>query len=446
MQYLRVFYLLAMLSFACQGQQSKVQNYDTGDIPPEKVIAYFKEIAFGSEFGSSTSFIKKWTQDIKIFVDGEQNLTLLRELDRIITELNQLVQEIKIYKVNAQSQANLIIYLGSAEMYVQKYDKDAENLVKTNRGLFTTHTNGAGVITKATLYVDLPNLDSQEARKHLLREELTQALGLMRDSYTYPNSIFQQNWTETTEYDPIDRQLVKLLYQPWVKPRMTADEVEREFWKRTPKKPTLSAEKQRLLAHFKEVAFPLPQDLKKPRIVKKWKGIINYCIEGKIPSYFAQEIHNLTKEITEISEKNLSIAHTPQPKEANFTIYFMPACVYAQQFAPQLLTVCDTQPAGFIVYNNTEGYLTHGSMYLDFAQIPKLTDQKRLLCKTFAQALGLLNNASQYTESILHPNFKGNSNFSQLDRQAIRLLYQPWLKAGTTLTEFEKIFIQHNNF
>ena len=43
-------------------------------------------------------------------------------------------------------------------------------------------------------------------------EELTQSLGLFNDSYKYPESIYYQGWTTTTEYAPIDVELIEMLY------------------------------------------------------------------------------------------------------------------------------------------------------------------------------------------------------------------------------------------
>ena len=61
------------------------------------------------------------------------------------------------------------------------------------------------------MYVDIYRANDQE-QKHLLREELTQSLGLFNDSYKYPESIFYQDWTTTTEYAQIDRELIDMLY------------------------------------------------------------------------------------------------------------------------------------------------------------------------------------------------------------------------------------------
>ena len=63
------------------------------------------------------------------------------------------------------------------------------------------------------MYVDINKANTLE-QKHLLREEFTQSLGLAKDSGLYDDSIFQSEWTSTTEYSTIDRDLIRLLYHP----------------------------------------------------------------------------------------------------------------------------------------------------------------------------------------------------------------------------------------
>ena len=65
----------------------------------------------------------------------------------------------------------------------------------------------------------------QETRSHVIREELTQALGLMRDSNSRPDSIFYQEWSPLTEYSDIDREVIRILYLDDVAAGMTRDEV-----------------------------------------------------------------------------------------------------------------------------------------------------------------------------------------------------------------------------
>jgi hypothetical protein len=65
---------------------------------------------------------------------------------------------------------------------------------------------------------------TQQERSHLIREELTQSLGLFKDSWRYPDSVFYQDWTDITSYSDLDRTTVRLLYDSRLGPSMTPSE------------------------------------------------------------------------------------------------------------------------------------------------------------------------------------------------------------------------------
>ena len=75
------------------------------------------------------------------------------------------------------------------------------------------------------MYVDIERADLP-AQKHLLREELTQSLGLARDSSWYLESIFQSEWTTTNSYSDIDKELIRLLYHPRMRQGLDAERVD----------------------------------------------------------------------------------------------------------------------------------------------------------------------------------------------------------------------------
>ena len=75
------------------------------------------------------------------------------------------------------------------------------------------------------MYVDIYRPDVM-GQKHLLREELTQSLGMAKDSFLYQASIFQQAWTTTEEYAEIDRDVIRLLYHPEMQVGLSESKVD----------------------------------------------------------------------------------------------------------------------------------------------------------------------------------------------------------------------------
>ena len=80
-------------------------------------------------------------------------------------------------------------------------------------------------IYKATVLIASDDALPQKARSHLIREELTQALGFLQDSYSYPDSIFYQDWSMVTEYSDMDREIIRMLYLDDVAPGMTREDI-----------------------------------------------------------------------------------------------------------------------------------------------------------------------------------------------------------------------------
>lgn len=193
----------------------------------EETIQYFKDIALGFEFGSASEITRRWADDIKIFADGSPSSELFTELNDIISELNALItQDIQIKLVGEQKLSNFHIYFGSGSSYAQRYPSQS-SYVGSNWGLFSVFWNGAtNELNSGHMYVDI-NRANALVQRHLLREELTQSLGLAKDSPQYPLSIFQQDFsTKTTKYAVIDKKLIYLLYHPTMQSGLNNSQVD----------------------------------------------------------------------------------------------------------------------------------------------------------------------------------------------------------------------------
>jgi hypothetical protein len=193
--------------------KKEITNYDPGQDNQfsKKERDYFNKIAKSSEYNGSCE-ISHWTSDMKIYVKGDKRDYLMEELNRIVSELNEIIDPIDIVLVDNEDESNYQILFGSEQEY-NNFKPGSKEHTPDNWGLFII--NSGKEIRRGTMYVDIYRCESIEGQKHLLREELTQSLGLTNDTYDYPESIFYQNWSETTEYAPIDRTLIDMLYNHW---------------------------------------------------------------------------------------------------------------------------------------------------------------------------------------------------------------------------------------
>lgn len=188
-------------------------------------INYFTEIALGAEFGDEVPVIKKWEDNIRIKIDGEPTEADLQTLINIVDDLNQLINNVKIKIVNNKENVKITF---SPESDFSNIDP---NYIPTNYGFFWAlwHDDNF-IIYNASILVSSVDINQQE-RSHLIREELTQSLGLMNDSKKYKDSIFYQDWTEIEEYSDIDKTIIGLLYNENIEPGMTKNQVLEQLGK-----------------------------------------------------------------------------------------------------------------------------------------------------------------------------------------------------------------------
>ena len=168
---------------------------------------YFKEICLESESGKVYSSTLKWDRDVKIFVHGYCPQYMMTELNDIVSDLNGIIDPINIKIVSNKSEANHYLYLGSAKGFDQAYPIIKEYNLENASGYFEMHK------TKGYCFVDMIKTGNDtQTQKSILREEITQSLGLCNDSWKYPNSIFYQGSSTNTEFSDLDKEIIQMLY------------------------------------------------------------------------------------------------------------------------------------------------------------------------------------------------------------------------------------------
>jgi hypothetical protein len=191
----------------------------------QEVISYFKEVALGFEYGSASGVTRKWKVPMKIFMIGPTS-PLEREVHHVVAELNELFSDgFEIQITDRREDSNFVMYFGSRQEFSSLYPADTKN-VAASSGLFHIFWNSHNEITRGYIFIRTENTSEQEQR-HTIREELTQSLGLGKDSSRYPESIFQGSWTTPTDFAPIDRELVRMLYHPLMHTGADSDAAER---------------------------------------------------------------------------------------------------------------------------------------------------------------------------------------------------------------------------
>jgi len=195
-------------------------------------IAYFKEIAFGVDFQSRMNapewtpdkeYIIKWEEDVEVVVWGFVTPEDYAEIDRILAELDELIPSLSISRIED-------VDLGDLNVGIVPLDEFAE--YAPTEFVIGDELRGDGTVAEIDGVIDwaqvLVDWDRPyEERRSILREEITQTLGLVNDSWSYPDSTFYQGVeNRRTEFSDLDKALIRLLYEDEIKPEMTLEDLE----------------------------------------------------------------------------------------------------------------------------------------------------------------------------------------------------------------------------
>lgn len=171
----------------------------------DEVTAYFQEIANGSEFGGSPG-IRRWHKaTIGFQVRGQPNQDDLTTLWQVQAELTALTG----VRFEQSGTPDMLIWFIPEEQFASV----DPNYMQGNLGFFWVQFAG-NTIASASILISTTGISQQE-RNHLIREEVTQSMGLMNDSPRYADSIFHSSWSTTAtvqSYSELDKAVIRMLY------------------------------------------------------------------------------------------------------------------------------------------------------------------------------------------------------------------------------------------
>lgn len=175
-------------------------------------IDYFLEVALGVEFahGARPRVIKRWPTEelpaIRMEIMGSPTSQDLAVIRSVVDELNAIAG-LPLIAIDSQRPNVPVRFVPRNSM------RSYSSLVPRwgAGGFVSTELNNDFTIERGQVLIasDIPF----RARKPIIREEITQLLGLLNDSSWYPESIFNDA-NFSTEFAPIDRALIEMLYRP----------------------------------------------------------------------------------------------------------------------------------------------------------------------------------------------------------------------------------------
>lgn len=169
-------------------------------------LQYFMDTAYGNDVEKGhTDRLLKWTGNVKIRLNGDYDKEDSLYAVRVVRELNAIIEPIDL-SIVAENPNIEVHFLRQRDFKVVNH-----RLADMKFAGFS-YNRWLRSLRSATIVINKGILE-RDYRNHLIREELTQCMGLFFDSYTYPKSIFQEDqiyWN--LPYDTIDIKLIELLY------------------------------------------------------------------------------------------------------------------------------------------------------------------------------------------------------------------------------------------
>ena len=179
---------------------------------------YFFRIAFGSEHGSRDQRIKKWQKNIRLKIDKNLTIKDKEVIKKVVYELNELLNHSIKIELTTSNQYNSELIITDNKFFKTHIPHSNPNA----NGYVSVWYNNKNVINKSKILIS--SQLKNKRKEHVIREELTQSLGILKDSYLYKNSIFYQGHSNKTRFSKEDKNVIKTLYNRDILPGMNREE------------------------------------------------------------------------------------------------------------------------------------------------------------------------------------------------------------------------------
>lgn len=167
----------------------------------DAVLDSYMAVAYGLEGGTPQNHLIGWADVALVQIEGAANQADVAEVDRVIADINAIAQRSVLRRV-AQGGTVTLRIVGD-EQYPRHVPRSAAHAAGHVHLRWRNSRIYEGEIT-------LRSSLTEERRRHVLREELTQSLGLLNDTWRERESIFYQGPSSVTEFSPTDRLIVWL--------------------------------------------------------------------------------------------------------------------------------------------------------------------------------------------------------------------------------------------
>lgn len=185
---------------------------------PGEIMDYFFEVAFGSEYGSSSDRLCRWSKEVLYEVNGDCTDDDRELMQYLFDTLNGIDGFPGIREPKFGEKANFTVSFVTRDEICEMFEYADETCAGMSEYTWLTDTCE---IISARAAIDCEEVYEREST---ICEEILQAMGIGNDSLLYQNSVFFQGMCLYKKPSSLDIAVIKLLYSPMLTLGMTKAE------------------------------------------------------------------------------------------------------------------------------------------------------------------------------------------------------------------------------
>ncbi|MDQ3535555.1 MAG: DUF2927 domain-containing protein [Bacteroidota bacterium] len=408
-----------------------------------EAINYFYETAFYKDDVGPIDSLLKWKDNIWIGLEGElwpnDSLYVIKALE----QLNALNLPIKLYITKDTSLINLVVYFGDFK-YLEKKLNIKKYLLFLGTGNVSYTSNGefiakVAIANNAKSYAKVSTLDSAILRQDVILEEITQTLGIIGDSWKNYNSIFYEGRNKALNLDELDKEVIRLLYEPSIPLKYSRKQFERDFRDILYHKNT----KKKLIRYVKNNKIPIRyleyirDNSFHDSLLFKYSGRIFVRVEGDFQQQDLEFCKKAIKKFNTVSDQF-------QLEMAPNDIWHKAPCINIQYNDSTLQTPIAERfltPGGMIFTRRVLG--TIKLSYRKSGLLREQENRNKLLFNAMYEILGL----DHSNDDIIEIDSAGNILFKPGYQEILSFLYNPVIPSDFSQKEMDAVIntLKQNN-
>lgn len=444
--FISIFCILAMFLFVhCKSDNNGIGKANIKKLENKysaRAINYFSETVFSQDYVGAVDALSKWNKDIFIYLDGKLWPEDSLFVKNALVQINDLKLPIKLNLTNDTSIANVFMYFGDYDYLEQKlgiknYTKFLGIGVIPKANAFIGSAR-IGIANNATSYSNIDKDDCKRMRQSIILEEITQVLGISGDSWMEYNSIFFEGKESSMFLSNLDKEVIKLLYEPCIPTKYGRTQFENEFKEVLYQKDA----SKKISNYLRQNNIPLRnlEYLRKCNAqfgsIYKYPNQVFIKLEG---DYQKQDLEFCKRAIDLFNNVSDQLSLSLAPND----IWHEVPCIklqYNDTIQQKKVTAERAIEIGGMRYNRR----IRGSIKINYMNSGHLKDQEMkniFVLRAMYKILGIDSN----NDDITSIDSKGNITIKPFYKDVLSLLYNPVIPDGFSLVELENIIKTFKN-